>query len=256
MKKQKQKKIIVVAAIALMIALVSGMGAMTYARYISSANVPTQQATAAKWGFVVTAEASDLFGTDYSKDGTYATIIDGEGVAVNAHADTVGDIVAPGTTGSMTIAVNGIAEVRAKVTFDFADGYTDISYTKGGNTYYPIKWSLNDGSTTTNYASLSALVTYLEGLSKDIPAGTNVSHNFTITWTWDLNDADTAEAKEASIKDTCIGFKAAGKDASALTTTFDPNGVAYSTHMTDATIVTEIKFALSITVEQIQTVTP
>ena len=50
-KNRKNRKPLIVVAMLLMVALVVGLGAMTYSRYVSSFNSGTQQATAAKWGF-------------------------------------------------------------------------------------------------------------------------------------------------------------------------------------------------------------
>ena len=112
-KSRKSKKLLVVVAVILMLGLVVGMGAMTYSRYVTSGST-AQTATAAKWGFVVTVSADDLFASDYTKaDGaSLATKATGTGVAV--HASTTGtNLVAPGTTGSMTITISGSAEVLA-----------------------------------------------------------------------------------------------------------------------------------------------
>ena len=257
MKKQKQKKILVVAAIALMIALVSGMGAMTYARYISSAKVDPQQATAAQWGFVVTADTSKLFSTDYTLNGTYATPVAVDaGVAVNA--STSADVVAPGTSGSMTISVSGVSEVLAKLTLKVDDGSKDIKL----DSYKPVKWTLNkkvgdsaaanvDGAINVDFATLT---TKLAAESAVIPAGTEKVVTYTISWVWEF-DVDSA----TNIKDTIIGFKSAGVAYTALTTTYDMNGAAYSTHISEANynsadyISTTLSFSMSVTVEQIQT---
>jgi hypothetical protein len=60
----KKKKSLVFVATALMLCLVVGMGAFTFAKYITSGNT-NQKATAAKWGFVVNVDADNLFGTKY-----------------------------------------------------------------------------------------------------------------------------------------------------------------------------------------------
>lgn len=258
MKKQKQKKILVVAAIALMIALVSGMGAMTYARYISTAKVDPQQATAAKWGFVITADTSELFSTDYTLvSGQYATPTTlNNGVAVKA--STSADVVAPGTSGSMTISVSGVSEVLAKLTLKVDDGSKDIKL----DTHKPIKWTLNkkvgdsaaanvDGAVNVDFATFIAK---LAAESAVIPAGTEKVVTYTISWVWEF-DVDSA----TNIKDTIIGFKSAGVAYAALSTTYDMNGAAYSTHISEANynsadyISTTLSFSMSITVEQIQT---
>ena len=71
----KKKRLSVVVATALMASLVVGMGAMTYSKYITSTSIPTQQATAANWGFVITADATNLFGRNYNVAPKSDTII-------------------------------------------------------------------------------------------------------------------------------------------------------------------------------------
>lgn len=250
MKKQKQKKILVVAAIALMIALVSGMGAMTYARYISSGTTGTQQATAAKWGFVVTATTTDLFATNYDDvdDDGVATKVDTNG-DISVKAASSAKIVAPGTTGSMKIDVNGVAEVKAKVTFKFDETLTsDIALVKGGaDVYNPVKWSISGGGLNETNLTLAELITALKGKSTTIEAGTSLSDSYTISWEWAFNTDDAT-----SIKDTLIGFKSFGAGVD-LEKAIAPDGATYATHM-DAydDVITTLKFALTIVVEQIQ----
>ena len=94
---KKNKKLLAIIAVVLMIGLVAGMGAMTYARYISTVTTAPNQATAAKWGFVVNVDASNLFSTDYVKDGNYSKpTTTGHGVAIKAANQSL----APGSTGS------------------------------------------------------------------------------------------------------------------------------------------------------------
>ena len=280
MKKQKQKKILVVAAIALMIALVSGMGAMTYARYITSSQVPAEQATAAKWGFVVTADTSNLFSSDYTLNGTYATpVTTNTGVAVNAYADT--KLVAPGTSGSMTVTVSGVAEVRARLTLkslrkDNQKDYLDISIPAGTDPidgarkkYNPVKWTLSKkvGDDAAQYVTdainvdLETLLTAFESESTDIPAGSSISVVYTISWKWDFN----AENDALSLQDTLIGYKSAGlpyagatDDVKDLSDALAYDGEVYAAHISEAdynAITTQLKLGFTVTIEQIQTET-
>lgn len=242
MKKQKQKKILVVAAIALMIALVSGMGAMTYARYISSAKVEDVTATAAKWGFVVNVNTDNLFSTDYVKGaGDYATpVANDSGVAVNAAAASL----APGTSGSLVVNVSGQAEVLAKLTLAI-----NVESNIRVDDYYPIKWTLNNGSSDLIAdATIEKLIEELGKLSVTIDAGDSLTASYTITWEWDFNEANQA----ASIKDTLIGFKSAG--VADLSTAIAPDGKTYAEHNALYTTINNVlKFDFTATVEQIQT---
>ena len=272
MKILKSKKLLATVAVGLMISLVAGMGAMTFARYISTAQVPTQQATAAKWGFVVTANAEDLFSTDYTKDtGAYATpVATDTGVAVNALASS--KLVAPGTTGSMTVSVTGSAEVAAKLTIAAGNSFKDICIPeeKNGETvvraaYYPIKWTVTKtvGSTTTKIVDKGNTKAFLDGIaaeSTEIPAGATHSVVYTITWAWDFNGDNTnADQLAASKNDTLIGYKTQGVPYDDLAKLLSPSMTTYKSLISQTTynaISTTLQFDLSVTVEQIQTLTP
>lgn len=278
MKILKSKKLLATVAVGLMISLVAGMGAMTFARYISTAQVPTQQATAAKWGFVVTANADKLFSTDYIKDtGDYATVVTENGVAVRAVADTQGkraNLVAPGTTGSMTVSVTGSAEVSAKLTIAAGNSFKDvyIPEEKNGETvvreaYYPIKWTLTKkvGESATadvlvDRGSIDAFLRAIADESTELEAGESVSVVYTITWAWDFNgDNSDAAQLEASKNDTLIGYKTQGVPYENLANLLSPTMNTYKSLISQTTyndISTTLQFDLSVTVEQIQSLTP
>ena len=277
MKILKSKKLLATVAVGLMISLVAGMGAMTFARYISTAQVPTQQATAAKWGFVVTANAENLFSTDYTKDtGDYATVVTENGVAVRAVADTQGNranLVAPGTTGSMTVSVTGSAEVAAKLTIAAGNSFNDVCIPeeKNGETvvreaYYPIKWTLTkkvgESATADVLVDRGSIGDFLEAIadeSTELPAGKSVSVVYTVTWAWDFNGGNTDAEKAASINDTLIGYKTQDVPYANLANLLSPTMNTYQSLISETTynaISTTLQFDLSVTVEQIQSLTP
>ena len=272
MKILKSKKLLATVAVGLMISLVAGMGAMTFARYISSVQVPTQQATAAKWGFVVTANTEKLFSTDYTKDtGAYAIpVATDTGVAVNALASS--KLVAPGTTGSMTVTVSGSAEVAAKLTIAAGNSFKDVCIPAGTDgegaaraAYYPIKWTLTktENSVTTTLVDGKTIDVFLEKIAKEsteLPAGKSVSVVYTITWAWDFNgDNSNAAQLEASKNDTLIGYKTQGVSYDDLAELLSPSMKTYQSLISKTTyedISTTLQFDLSVTVEQIQSLTP
>lgn len=254
-KTRKSKKILMVAAIALMVALVAAMGTMTYSRYVSSSDLGSQQATAAKWGLSVQAVTTNFLGTDYSEtnDDGVATMgeVTTDGVAVNAFATDV--VVAPGTSGFMTIEVDGSAEVLAKLTI--AMEYTaDISATTGGNTYNPVKWTLSkstDGGT--NYTdvvgavniTLEAMESKIEAQSAYITAGQPAQVILKLSWAWALESGADAAAIAANNKhDTAIGMFSNGADLDDVNTAL---GTAYTA------ITKSFTFSLSATITQEQT---
>lgn len=255
MKLRKNKKILVAVAMVLMIALVAGMGAMTYSRYITSGKTGEQTATAAKWGFVVTVDADNLFASDYKKDGANAVakVDDSGDIVVNGTADT--KVVAPGTTGSMTINISGKAEVNAKLTIKKADGsaLTEIKY----GDYNPVKWTLNDGSTTTQYATLNEVINALSATSQVLAAGTEYNKNYTLSWEWPLETATTGlNGTNRNVEDTLIGFKANGTPWSDVAETYVGDYQIGSdladTEAVYNAIQTTMSFSLVVSVEQTQ----
>lgn len=233
-RKQNAKKVTVIAAVILMFSLVIGMGAFTYAKYVSTQETGNQNATAAKWGIVISADASSMFGTDYTKgDGANATVVAG-GAGVAVKATSTAKIVAPGTEGSLTVTVNGTAEVLSKLTFESTADWTDISVKENGTVYNPIKWTLKKGDTAVTGAenvTLDALKTELLALTEKYDAGTSISQTYTISWVWAFEQNNGA--------DTAIGYKSAESLAK-----IDSKYTDFST---------TISLAFTVKVEQIQT---
>lgn len=246
MKIFKSKKFLATIAIVLMMGIIAGMGAMTYSKYVTSADGGTQTATAAKWGFVISVDASKLFGSDYKKDGSNASAkIDGSGnVVVNGSGDAV--VVAPGTEGSMTITVNGSAEVLAKLTVN-ATTTSDIHL----DSYYPVNWTVSDGATTSTSNTLAEAVAALNKTTT-INVGDTTDKTYTLSWKWALDGADDT----ANTKDTIIGYKANGKTYDELKGIYGETALASIISETDYNntekLQTQMSFSLTVTVEQTQ----
>lgn len=254
MKNKKSKKPLIVVAMILMIGLVAGMGAMTYSKYITSGSTGDQTATAAKWGFVVTVNATDLFATDYSvKDSdTLATKVTETGVAVHASTETAHNIVAPGTTGSMTISISGSAEVLAKLSITTTGNTSEINL----GDYYPVVWTLKEGSSTKATGKLSEVLKSLTDTSATFDAGTSYDATYTLSWEWALETGETDDLKATNnAKDTLIGYKAEGKTYADIKDTYVGSKLLSSIVENESdyeAIVTEMSFNLQISVEQIQ----
>ena len=247
MKLRKNKKILVAVAMVLMIALVAGMGAMTYSKYITTSTTDSPTATAAKWNYVISANATNLFGTEY-KEGTDADTVattneDGT-VVVKSTADA--KVVAPGTSGSMTITVGGESEVLAQFKVSIA-ATSEIQF----DGYYPIKWKFN-GNTYDNIAALNTALSALTAKAQwDTNAFKFTSTTYTISWEWAFNGENDA----TNVKDTLIGYKAAGVTWDNLQNETCATGVKYSAFTDDATynaINFTMSFALTATIEQVQ----
>ncbi|MBE6554863.1 MAG: hypothetical protein E7663_01320 [Ruminococcaceae bacterium] len=182
-KNKMNGKRLFIVAIALLLLVVFTLGGSTFAKYITTKVMPTKQATVAKWGHVITINAEDLFGTDYTKgqQGTYAEIVEADtGVAVNASATS--NVVAPGTTGSMTFTIAGTAEVLSKlnVTATGTDIELKANVTKNTEqaaavTYSPVKWTLvfapaagGNNQTLVDAGTLTACVAAINALNGQV----------------------------------------------------------------------------------------
>ena len=138
-KTNRNTRLIILAVILALVVLLMCIGGSTLARYITSKQANVNQATIAKWGFVVTVNTENLFADNY-KDGK--KVASGtEGVDVSATDVTI----APNTSGSMTISVNGSAEVLATLNLKVGEKTSHVGIkgtAEGSVEYRPIKWDL------------------------------------------------------------------------------------------------------------------
>lgn len=233
----KKKKMLVIASIVLMLTMVVGMGAFTFAKYVTT-HTADDQANTAQWGFVITADASDLFGTDYtlSGTGTSATVVPtGSGVAVKATGE--GNVVAPGTTGSMTFSISGKAEVLAKVSLVLAET-KDIHL---NNAYYPVKWTITENGTSVckNAKLFDALTELKSKVDGTIEPGTVVNKTYVISWTWAFSGGDDQS-------DTVLCLLAGGKTEEQINRIYEAGTVEAGKYGTS------IAFGFTVTVAQTQ----
>lgn len=247
-KKDNRKSILLIALLLMLVAII-GFGGYTLSKYITSKS-KTGTAQVAKWGFTVDADNSKLFGDQYKwKDNTNGSTTDGAGT-LTVKADTAGtNLVAPGTSGSMTFSVKGKAEVLAQVEMKVADGYTDIALklAKDGNnyTYNPVKWTLKKGedALVTN-GTLEAVVNAINGQYKTegttdpeaIAIGTEINDEYTLSWAWAFEGTEVPAGVEGLTSDALDTLLGQG-------TAIKANGYAL-------TYVSTVKFELNISVTQ------
>lgn len=247
-KNRKNRKPLIVVAMLLMVALVVGMGAMTYSRYVSSFNSGVQQATAAKWGFVVTANTENLFGKNYKVTGTNVATptATADGVVVKATSDA--NVVAPGTSGSMTFSISGQAEVKANFKIAIS-GIQEIVY----NGYKPIKWTLKkDGNpVVTNNDSLATTLASLTTATTINPGVPVEGGSYELSWSWAWSEDETI-----SINDTIIGIASAGTYDDATKAIRLADGSTFGEKIDSQgafdAILTKLSFQIAITIEQVQ----
>lgn len=257
-KTNRNTRLIIVAIVLALVVLLLCIGGSTFARYISSKNLPSNQATVAKWGYVVTANTKNLFGKNYANTAIVTDTTGDPKLDVKAS----GNVVAPGTKGEITFGVTGSAEVLAKLNLTFtvkSDVSLKISGDESATPYSPIKWTLKKGDTVlVENKTLADVSTELAKVSTEIEAGTSIGekeHDYTLSWKWDLGTTTDTNNK----LDTMLGYAALGVadtygdcvvaitgDTTTVTDRSDAeNHVSY-------TAVTKIEFDLSIEVVQIQ----
>lgn len=226
---KKGKKIALVAVFVMLI-FVFAFGGYSFAKYTTK-GTGTDSASVAAWGIKVTANNTGNFKTQYeSDDGT---------LQVSAIDST--KVVAPGTSGSMTLAISGSAEVAVGVKMEFSA--TEDIYAKYGTDkeYRPLKFKLSVTGKDAALAEgpLKEIEKYVTGLGSGYNIGTyGVNYNFdsnpvvyTLSWEWAFfTDANT------DILDTAIA---------ANDTTAEVGGEAVSE------INQEVEFTWTLTVDQI-----
>lgn len=245
-KKDNRKSIFVIGLLLLLVAVI-GFGGYTLSKYVTEKK-ETGSASVAKWGFTVTSDAKNLFGKEYKWDGTNSTV-NAEGNKVTVKANTsAGNIVAPGTTGSMTFTIGGTAEVKAAVAINMTvTKDVVLKYTATGDAaakeYNPVKWTLKKGET--KLVENSTLAKIAEELNKDAydetinpgVAYTNAA-TYTIEWVWDFDANGVGTNDEL---DTFLGTIAS-----------TPSTTTYGNYTKAEGTSTEIKFDLNISITQVK----
>lgn len=255
-KTRRNKRILIVSAMLVLLLALLCFGGVTFAKYVTNKDVTTDQATVAKWGYVITADASKLYGEAYAKDDA-----DGKSKVKTVTADdssvnilSANKVVAPGATGELTITIKGEAEVSSKITIKkdtsvtvqevslkYGDGETDV--------YNPIKWTLKKGNDVIGTAG-DTLENCLDALATTATnrAGTKIDDKYTLSWEWAFDD--TATVANADIYDTVLGDAAAMTDAEFEAKYGEASDA--STTYKKANANTIINFKLIVTVEQVQ----
>lgn len=190
MKNKKGKKLVVLGAMAALLTLIGVSGSQTYAKYVESTEVHSEQATVAKWGLVIHATDSNLFAKEYEKHSSSETaVVKNAGKSI---IKTTGSssVLAPGATGSVEFSVSGSAEVAAMIYFTTQAGNDDIYI----GDYHPLVWTLSCGSTEIISGSLSHVMNGLNTYEKYYyPNGDIADSTFTLSYVWAFESAHDAE---------------------------------------------------------------
>lgn len=256
--KNSNKKSVFVIALLLLLVAVIGFGGYTMSKYISS-KTADGTASVAKWGFEVTANGDGLFGKEYKYDaGKKASVIKDDTSAtltVQAATGNTSNLVAPGTTGSMTFSITGTAEVRSQISVSLTGNDVVLKYTATGvanGEYAPVKWTLKKKGETealVNNGSFKDLQDGLAGLSATVVEANAAYANageYTIEWAWAFETGDNDNDKALNNKlDTFLGMISKDSEFSSYT-----DGT--NTYTKETGTFTTINFNLSISVTQLQ----
>ena len=142
-RKNNKKTTVIIALLLALIAILS-FGGYTLSKYVTSGG-STGKAQVAKWGYTLEIDGSNLFGKNYKFDDKASKVTkDTEGLTVKASGDY--NVIAPGTTGSMTFKIGGQAEVKALIAMGInpiKDVTLEMQKADGGKIVYnPVKWTL------------------------------------------------------------------------------------------------------------------
>ncbi len=250
--RNSNKKTVVIVALLLALIALLCFGGYTFSKYVTSGN-GAGEAQVAKWGYTVSVNSSEIFGEKYenSAKADYSKITTADnGLTVKADSANR-NLVAPGTTGSMTFTVGGTAEVKAKVVIDF-DYTNDVvlnvsKEVKNGEQtetktakYNPVKWTLKKGDATV--VDGKTLADVKQALATDTmnttyEAGVTITETtYTLSWAWAFEGTETFDGFTCDELDTLLGQKANGTTVEG----YDFGDV-----------VTSIKFTLNVRVEQV-----
>ena len=286
-KTRGNKKLLVVLAMVFLLIAIFALGGYTFARYITSTSAPSNQATAAKWGFVVSADTTNLFSEQYKQGNVVASTE--STVDVQVEAPATNNLVAPGTKGSMTITIGGKAEVASKITFALKDNNDadvttkDIKLERAANatasvspkTYTPVVWTVKKGAnplaTAGNATTLAACLTAIETDINALATGANTfiapnttiaTTTYTLSWEWAFQTGATDNEKaENDELDTVIGYAAMPdgtygnyevKAGTNNVTVTDTKGTTATTDDITYTVEKDIAFAIALSIEQVQ----
>ena len=198
----KKVKFLRLASLMLMLCLITTCAISgTFAKYTTSGSV-TDTARVAKWGVTVaTVTDGNMFAKTYAKNDDSFTL------DTNTVVHASNDLVAPGTTGTLTsISVTGTPEVAVKVTYS-ATLELGENWMVDGNFYCPIVFKvgdteikqddINNTATKLEDAVKAAIDAYTKSYAAgtDLSAATDVAPS--ISWTWAFSGDDA--------KDTALG---------------------------------------------------
>ena len=220
-RKNNRKKAVIVALLLALIALLC-FGGYTFAKYVTS-DRGTGTAQVAKWGYTMDIDGSKLFGKNYKFDGVASTVTaQTDGVTVKASGNY--NVIAPGTTGSMTFTIEGQAEVNVLIAMGIhpeKDVTLKLQKPDGEKmkeiVYNPVKWTLKKNGDeipgmqkTTLHAVAGAFHDMIHNSASSVknPGDVLATTTYELVWEWAFEGTGTFEGVTADELDTILGRRA------------------------------------------------
>ena len=211
-RKNNRKSAVIIALLLALIALLC-YGGYTLSKYVTGSS-KTGTAQVAKWGYTMKVDGSNLFGKNYKFDGVASkATAETDGLTVKASGDY--NVIAPGTTGSMTFTIKGQAEVKALIAMGITPEKDIILKVQkaGGKeiVYSPVKWTLKKngvvvtGAENTTLEAVAATFHHdpVVGLKK---AGDELAETtYELIWSWAFEGTEVFTGITINELDTIFG---------------------------------------------------
>ena len=218
-RKNNKKTTVIIALLLALIAILS-FGGYTLSKFVTSGG-STGKAQVAKWGYTMEIDGSNLFGKNYKFDSVASKVTkDTDGLTVKASGDYNGDynVIAPGTTGSMTFTIGGQAEVKALIAMGITpekDITLKLKKADGQEIVYnPVKWTLKkNGKVITgleNKTLIDVAGAFHDMTSNPVssvkkPGEVLEETTYELIWAWAFEGTDTFTGITADELDTILG---------------------------------------------------
>lgn len=220
-RKNNKKTTVIIALLLALIAILS-FGGYTLSKFVTSGG-STGKAQVAKWGYKMEIDGSNLFGKNYKYDGVASKITkNADGLTVKASGDY--NVIAPGTTGSMTFKIGGQAEVNVLIAMGIhpeKDVTLKLQKPDGEKmkeiVYNPVKWTLKKNGDDVTGAINTTLHKVAGTFHSDPVVGTKKpgavleDTTYELIWTWAFEGTETFEGITADELDTILGRRAKDK---------------------------------------------
>lgn len=214
-RKNNRKTTVIIALLLALIAILS-FGGYTLSKFVTSGG-STGKAQVAKWGYTMEIDGSKLFGKNYKYDGVASKVTkNADGLTVKASGNY--NVIAPGTTGSMTFTIEGQAEVKALIAMGITpEKDVTLKLQKAGGeeiVYNPVKWTLKKNThvipgmeNTTLHEVAGAFHDMISNPVSSVknPGDVLADTTYELVWAWAFEGTETFTGITVDELDTILG---------------------------------------------------